>query len=412
VSRLLGAIVYNWPLKLMALALAILLYAGLVFSQNAQTRPVSVQIVAANQPAGTILIGSLPEVTDIRYFVTDQTDVSFTSSNFSAQVDLSQVQAGPESQSVQVKVVSADPRIQVLSTTPAFVSVRLEKVEPKDVTVVVIPGVVPDGLEIRPPQQSIQTATVRGAESDIARVTQVRAIVPIDASGIDIDRDFTLTAVDELGEPVRGVDVEPSTVRVTMVVFKDRTTATVPIVPTIVGQLGAGFEVVRVSVSAPVVSLEGDAADLANLTTARTQPISIAGRTTDLDTTVAFDLPRGVPAVTPQQVIVHVFVRAVSESRTFNAGIVVAGARADRTYSLSVAQALLTIGGSPPDLDRLSGAALVVSANVADLDVGTHEVTLTISVQAGLTVLAISPASVTVTITSAASPSPAPSGGG
>lgn len=411
-SRLLGAIVYNWPLKLMALALAILLYAGLVFSQNAQTRPVSVQIVAANQPAGTILIGSLPEVTDIRYFVTDQTDVSFTSSNFSAQVDLSQVQAGPESQSVQVKVVSADPRIQVLSTTPAFVSVRLEKVEPKDVTVVVIPGVVPDGLEIRPPQQSIQTATVRGAESDIARVTQVRAIVPIDASGIDIDRDFTLTAVDELGEPVRGVDVEPSTVRVTMVVFKDRTTATVPIVPTIVGQLGAGFEVVRVSVSAPVVSLEGDAADLANLTTARTQPISIAGRTTDLDTTVAFDLPSGVTAVTPQQVIVHVFVRAVSESRTFNAGIVVAGARADRTYSLSVAQALLTIGGSPPDLDRLSGAALVVSANVADLDVGTHEVTLTISVQAGLTVLAISPASVTVTITSAASPSPAPSGGG
>jgi YbbR domain-containing protein len=412
VSRLLGAIVYNWPLKLMALALATLLYAGLVFSQNAQTRPVSVQIVAANQPAGTILIGSLPEVTDIRYFVTDQTDVTFTSSNFSAQVDLSRVQAGPESQSVPVTVVSADPRIQVLSATPAFVSVRLEQVEPKDVTVVVIPGAVPDGLEIRPPQQSIQTATVRGAESDVARVTQVRAIVPIDASGIDIDRDFTLTPVDELGEPVRGVDVEPSTVRVTMVVFKDRTTATVPIVPTIVGELGAGFEVVRVSVSAPVVSLEGDASDLANLTTARTQPISIAGRTSDLDTTVGFDLPNGVTAVAPQQVVVHVFVRAVSESRTFSAGIVVAGARQDRTYGLSVDQALLTIGGSPPDLDRLSGAALVVSANVADLDVGTHDVTLTISVQAGLTVLAISPASVTVTIAPAASPAPSPSGGG
>ena len=410
-SRLLGAIVYNWPLKLMALALATLLYAGLVFSQNTLTRPVSVPIEAANQPAGTILIGSLGEVSDIRYFVTDQTDVSFTSSNFSAQVDLSKVQAGPQSQSVAVAVVSADPRIQVISATPAFVSVRLEKVEPKDVPVVVVPGAVPAGLEIRPPQQSIQTATVRGAESDIARVTQVRAVVPIDASGIDIDRDFALRPVDELGEPVPGVDVEPSTVRVTMVVFKDRTTATVPIVPTVVGELGAGFEVVRVSVSAPVVSLEGDAADLANLTTARTQPISIAGRTSDLDTTVGFDLPSGVTAVTPQQVIVHVFVRAVSESRTFNAGIVVTGARPDRTYALSVDQALLTIGGSPPDLDRLSGAALVVSASVADLEVGTHDVTLTISVQAGLSVLAISPATVTVTIAAAASPAPSPSGG-
>jgi type VI protein secretion system component VasF len=48
-TRLLGALTYNWPLKLMAVALATLLYAGLVVSQNAQTQPVSVQIQGANQ---------------------------------------------------------------------------------------------------------------------------------------------------------------------------------------------------------------------------------------------------------------------------------------------------------------------------------------------------------------------------
>ncbi len=74
------------------------------------------------------------------------------------------------------------------------------------------------------------------------------------------------------------------------------------------------------------------------------------------------------------------------------------GARSDRTYALSVQQVQLTIGGSPVDLDRLSGATLTVNANVADLDVGVHEVTLTISVQAGLNVIAIAPATVTVTI--------------
>lgn len=411
-SRLLGAIVYNWPLKVMAIALSMLLYAGLVLSQNIQTHPVSVPIEASNQPAGTILIGSLGEVSEIRYFVTDQSTVTITSANFSARVDLSQVQAGPQSQSVRVVVQSADPRIQVQSATPAFVSVKLENVQPKVVPVVVVPGTVPSGLEIKPPTQSIQTATVRGAQSDIARVTQVRASVPIDSSGIDIDRDFPLTPVDELGEPVRGVDVEPSTVRVTMVVFKNRTTESVPIVPAIVGNLGAGFEVIRVSVSVPVVSLEGDAADLANIATARTLPISIEGRTTDLDTTVAFDLPAGVAAVNPLQVSVHVFVRAVTESRTFNAGIVVTGAQADRTYTLSLPSALLTIGGSPADLDRLSGAALVVSANVAGLDVGSHQVQLSISLQAGLSVVAISPAVVTVTVSPAATPSPSASAGG
>jgi YbbR domain-containing protein len=411
-SRLVGALVYNWPLKLMALTLATLLYAGLVVSQNAQSRPVSVQIQGLNQPAGTILIGTLPEVSEVRYFVTDQSNVTISSANFSAHVDLAQVQPGPQSQSVRVAVESADPRIQVLSATPAFVSVRLEKVESKDVQVVIVPGPVPNGLDIKPPQQSIRTATVRGAQSDIARVTQVRAIVPVDTSGIDIDRDFPLSPVDELGEPVRGVDVEPSTVRVTMVVFKNRTTATVPIVPAIVGNLGEGFEVARVSVSVPVVSLEGDAADLADIATVSTAAISIEGRTADLDTTVSFDLPQGVTAVAPQQVRVHVFVRAVTASRTFNAGIVINGRRADRSYALSLQQALLTIGGSPADLDRLSGATLVVSAEVADLDIGSHQVTLTISVQAGLTVVSISPAVVTVTVGALPGPSPSGSGGG
>lgn len=404
-SRLLGAIVYNWPLKLMALALATLLYAGLVVSQNSQSRDVSVQIQALNQPAGTILIGSLGEVSEIRYFVTDQSNVTVNSANFSAHVDLSQVQPGPESQSVRVAVESADPRIQVQSATPAFVSVKIEKIEPKEVTVVVVPGPIPAGLDIRLPEQSIRTATVRGAQSDVARVTQVRAIVPIDTSGVDIDRDFPLTPVDELGERVGGVDVEPSSVRVTMVVFKDRTTASVPIVPAIVGSLGEGFEVARVSVSVPVVSLEGDAADLANIATASTAPISIEGRTADLDTTVAFDLPPGVTAVAPQQVRVHVFIRAVTESRTFNAGVVLTGQRADRTYAVSLAQVQVTIGGSPADLDRLTGSTISVSANVAGLDVGTHQVTLTISVQAGLRVLAISPATATVIVTAAVAPS-------
>jgi YbbR domain-containing protein len=407
-TRLLGALVYNWPLKLMALALATLLYAGLVVSQNAQTQPVSVPIDGSNQPVGTILIGSLGEVSEIRYFVTDQSNVTITSANFSARVDLAQVQPGPQSQSLRVVVESADPRVQVLSATPAFVSVKLEQVEPKTVPVVVIPGTVPDGLDIKPPQQSIQTATVRGAQSDIARVTQVRAVVPVDTSGIDIDRDFPLSPVDELGEVVRGVDVEPSTVRVTMTVIKDRTTATVPIVPAIVGNLGAGFEVVRVTLSVPVVSLVGDAADLADIATASTQPISIEGRTSDLDTTVAFDLPQGVAAAAPQQVQVHVFVRAVTQSRTFNAGIVLSGQQANRTYSLSIDQTLVTIGGSPASLDTLSGATLVVTANVAGLDVGAHEVTMTLSVQAGLSVLAISPPTVTVTV----SPVPAPSASG
>lgn len=408
-TRFLGAIIYNWPLKLMAIVLATLLYAALVIAQNQQSRDVSVPIVVSNQPANTIVIGSLGEVSTVRYFVADQANVTITNANFSARVDLSQVQPGPQGQSVRVIVDSADPRIQVLSATPEFVSVKLEQVRTKVVRVDVLPGTVPEGLDVRAPVQSITEATVRGAESDLARVSAVRAVVPIDTSGIDIDREFPLAPVDQLGDPVHNVEVEPSSVRVAMLVFKDRRTASIPIVPSIVGNPGPGFEVAQVTLSAPVVSLEGDAGDLADVTNARTEPISIEGRTSDLEATVAFDLPPGVTAVAPLTVKVHIVVRAVTGSRTFNAGVVVTGARADRTYSLSVQQALLVIGGSPVDLDRLSGAALALSADVAVLDVGVHQVTLTIPLQAGLTVVAITPAVITVTVGPVLEGSPAPS---
>jgi YbbR domain-containing protein len=412
-TRLIGAIVYNWPLKVMAIALASLLYAALVIAQNAQSRDVSVTIQPTNKPGNTIVIGNLGEVSEIRYFIEDQANVTITSANFSASVDLSGVQPGPEARSIPVTVQSADPRIRVISSTPAFVSVKLERIETKVVPVEVLPGAPPDGIDTEPPVASLTEATVRGAQSDIARVTAVRAAFPIDNSAISIDRDFPLAPVDELGERVREVEVEPATVHVAMKVFKNRTIASVPIDLNIVGSLGPGFEVARVTSSAALVSIQGEAATLADIANARTLPISLDGRTADFDVTVGFDLPAGVTAVTPTQVQVHVFLRAVTLSRTFGAGIVLTGARSDRTYALSVQGGQLTIGGSPVALDRLSGAALTLNANVTGLDIGVHQVTLTITVEAGLSVLAISPATVTVTIGPGAPPaSAAPSGGG
>jgi YbbR domain-containing protein len=412
VTRLLGAIVYNWPLKLAAIALATLLYGGLILSENARTSPVNIQVEAkpGSQPTGTIIVGQLPVVNEVRYFIADPSEVTVSSSNFIATVDLSGLVPSPQAQSVRVEVVSADPRIQVLSSDPAFVSVRLEKLDTHVVPIVVVPGTIPDGLSIRPPVPALSTAMVSGASSEIARVATVRATVPVDASGLDTDQDLPLTPVDQLGEQVRGVEVEPATVRVTMKVFKDRQTASLPIVAKVVGTLAPGFEVASVTLSAPVVGVEGDAADLADVATAPTKPISLDGRSADFDVDVGFDLPTGVSAVDPTSVTVHVVIRAVTQSRNFTAGIVVNGGQANRLYLVSVPEALVTIGGTTTDLDRLSGATLSVTADVTGLEIGTHEVTLTMSLQSGLTVVAIRPATVIVTVS--AGPGPSASGAG
>ena len=413
-SRILGAIVFNWPLKLAALALATLLYVGLIFSENAQSRDYTIQINAVNQPTQTILIGELGFVTNIRYFVADQSNVAVTPANFTATVDLAGLQPSPAPQSVRVEVASADPRIQVLTVTPAFVAVHLETLQRRDVPVDIEPGPVPSGLAIEDPKPSLEQATVIGAASSIAQVVAVRATVTVDASGVDVNRDVPLIPVDELGARVNGVDVEPTTVHVTMAVFPNLETATVPITAAIVGSLQPGFDLGRVTLSSPSVSIKGSAADLAKVTDLSTQPISLDGRTADFDATVGFDPPDGVSVLRPQAVTVHVQIRAVSSSRTFTAGIVLGGARTDRQYSLSVPEATLTIGGSSADLDRLNGGTLSLTANVADLEPGTHTVPLTIQLQGGLSVVAISPPNVIVTVSVPAGSPPAasPSGGG
>ena len=415
-NRVLGAIVYNWPLKLAALALATLLYVGLIFSENATSKDVSVKIqLPTDLPLGTLVIGDPGEVTSVRMFIADPTNVVITSANFSATLDVSQIQPGPQAQSVRVIVTSADPRVQVLSAVPQFVSVRLEKVSTAKVPVDVVPGTLPDGFSIDKPKPAFSQAEVRGAQSDIDRVVLVRTIIPVDTSGLDVDSDFPLTPVDQLGEKVNGVEVEPATVHVTMAVYHDRRTASVPVVATVVGTPAEGFEVQKISLSDDVVSIQGDPENLANAPNARTLPVSLDGHSSDFDMTVGFDLPSGVTALTPESVTVHVALQAVTGSRNFQAGIALNGDRPDRAYSLSLPAATVTIGGSPQDLDRLNGAALTLLADVADLEPGVHVVTLRMTLQSGLTVVAISPATVTVTVTAAGAsgaPGPSASGGG
>ena len=63
----------------------------------------------------------------------------------------------------------------------------------------------------------------------------------------------------------------------------------------------------------------------------------------------------------------------MTATRTFEVGLDLIGARPDRTYSTSTDRVLITLGGSVADLDRLEGATLLATLDVADLEPG-HDV--------------------------------------
>ena len=410
VRRILRILVHNWPLKIAAVVLASLLYAGLVLSQSARTFNGSVPIVTANQTADEYVLSDLGAVTAIRYVVPEELGLRVDSSSFVATVDLSGIQPGGGPVSLTVSVAATDPRIQVLDFSPRRITVTIDRVTHRTVPIKAVIGQVPAGFQLGDPQLDVTTASVSGPESRVDLVQEVDARVPIDPSGIDVNRLIDLVPVDANGNTVVPIDVTPTSVQVKVAVFTDRRTRSLPVNPVVTGTPSAGFEVASVSVDPTVVSVEGDANDLSGLDRADTQPISVSGASADVVTTVALALPDGVQALGSGTVDVTVHLRPVTASRTFQAGLVLVGARADRTYALSTDQVLVTIGGSVADLNRLSGASLELTIDVTGLDTGSHQVAPDANLTTGLTLISIAPTPVTVTIAAAPS-SPAPSSG-
>ena len=409
-TRVLRLITHNWPLKLGAVALATLLYGGLVVSQNTDAFPGTVQIRIVNPPANAIVPTNLGAVSGIRYVAPPNLGLRIDSSSFRATVDLAGVVPTGEPITLDVSVEAVDNRVQVLDFQPKRITVTIDQLGTKSVPVKVELGPIPSGLDVGDPVVDRETVTVSGPKSVVDTVTEAQAPITIDASGIDVDQLVSLVPIDdkgtELGADSR-LEIDPPSVRVRVQVFTDRRSKAVPVTPNVVGTPAAGFEVASVEVDPPVISVQGDANDLASLDRADTQPISISGASSEVSQDVGFDLPAGVQALDVTTVKITVKLRPVTATRTFEAGLVVVGANPSLEYALSTDRVLVTIGGSPAELDRLSGTNIVLSLDVSGLDPGTHDVTATANLTTGLTLISASPNPIKVTVsTPAASPAP------
>lgn len=411
-TRILAFIVRNWPLKIAAIVLATLLYGGLVLSQTTQEFRGNVPIERENQPGDVILLSDLGAVTRIRYVAPSDLGLQIDSSVFRATVDLADVDPAAGPVPVTVRVTAVDPRVQVLDYDPARIVVTLDRVTTRSVPIVPVLGTVPDGLDIGDPVVDATFATVRGPSGQVAQVAEAQARISVDPSGVDVNELVELLAVDAAGEPLERVDVEPERVRVRIAVFTDRQTKTLPVSPVVIGTPAAGFEVAGpIAVEPLVVTVEGDVDDLVGLERADTEPVSISGASSSVEQTVALQLPDGVQALGAGSVTVTIQLRPVTATRTFEAGLVVVGARADKRYALSTDRVVVTIGGSVADLDRLSGTTLVLTVDVTGLDDGVHRVPVSANLTTGLTLIAASPNPVEVTVASPVtgeSPEPSP----
>lgn len=399
VRRIVARITRNWPLKLGSVILATFLYAGLVLSQNAQVWPGTIPIVKTNQPTTAVLLSNLGNVTNIRYFAPTDVADRLTGSSFTATVDLSTATplAGTPFSTVQVHVQAADPRVQILDFDPQVVQVQLDPLISKTVPIKVDEGTPATGLQPQDPVLSTSSVTVSGPASVVSLATTAIARVVIQPSGLDVDQEVPLVAVDALNNVLSPVRIEPETVRVQIRVGVQQT-RTLPVSPKLTGVPSSGVQISSVSVNPSAVTVQGDADALSSLTAIETAAIDLTGATGDVSRVVSVVLPAGITAVGPGTVAVTVHMSAIRATQTFSAGILLSGARDDRLYSLSVDQLLVTLGGTPAALAGVQGQSFSVTVDVDGLAPGIHVLTPTVTLPASLTLVGLAPGTVSVTV--------------
>jgi YbbR domain-containing protein len=403
--RVIGVFVHNWPLKVAAIVLATLLYVGLVATQASATFPGPIAVKPVNPPAGTVITNPLRPVDEVRYLA--PADLGrLTADDFIATVDLSNLQPTGGPSSVPVSVIAKDPRVTILDFRPRTIQVTLDQEITAQVPVTVSRGPAPAGTAAGQTVFSPQQVTVRGASTDVRRVVGVQVDVQLD-SAIDFDREVQGTAVDASGAAVTGVVLVPRTIHVTIPLITNQQSRTVPVNAVFSGTPAPGFRVSSIQVSPITVTLQGDADQLVSLSTADTAPISVEGATRDIVQKVALALPAGVTPVESGTVSVTAHIEAITETRTYQAGLRLDGGDPNYEYAVSVQTVLLTVFGSSADLDRLGSAPITVSIDVSGLAPGKHQLTVVPTLPSAVTVVNISPATVTVTVV--APPSAPPS---
>ena len=401
----------NWALKLGAVALATVLYTGLVFSGSFSDKTFpGVPVTALAQPEGTYLLTQQLGSVDIKYRSATDPATTVSADSFAVTIDLAtyDMSLAPQVQSLKIHVRTLDDGIEVLSSTRSAVSVAIDRLDEVQIRVVVDSGEVPPGLEIGTPRLSAQRVTATGPQSLLDRVDRALGTVRIDPSGIDCCGQVDLVPVDIDGRRVESVELNPSTVRVEIEVSTVETSRTVAIRPLLTGAPAAGFEVGTVTADPSVVTLRGAPEVLATIGEVLTEPISLAGTSSTLRATGALVLPEGARLADPAAAAptITVQIREIIGTRTLLLGLACSGAPSGSACLPAIAQVAAIVSGTVSDLDALDVGDLTAVLDVAGLGPGDHLVQPNIALPEGVTLISVSPISVTVTIVPPATPAP------
>lgn len=386
---------HNWGFKLLALVLALALWAGLITQDPTLTREkrfdnVTISVIGTDtmKRNGFVVISDLNELLSgamLRADVPQNHYSDAQASNYNARIDLSRISQIGE-QEVRVMTSPSTSYGSVQEVSPSTVTVMVDEYITRSRIPINVEtqGELPDGFESSGQTIDPSMLTVSGPKSIVDTIVRAEAVMDksiLEPRAGEMSNSIHFRLVNAAGEEVptdllevttNGVLVDSIIVQQTLYPTKALALVDAGIV---IGTPAAGYEIKSISFTPETVVAAGktEALDVLDQVFANAT-VDVTDRSETFYETISVRKPSELQSLNPSSVTVLVEIGPVIRSRTFeNIRYTTVGLQEGTSASLETKTGSVTVTGPQLWVESLRTSQVKLSCNVEGLGIGSHE---------------------------------------
>ncbi len=409
---------------LLSFALALMVWVSAVLNADpnvACASPSQIPLDVIGQDTNLLLFGDIPE--NIRVTLRAPQSICARMSSdpgaVLASIDLSTLEEGEHTVPVNVLISERYRPVRLLDVSPEVINVQLESFDTRVLPLRPIikgtpaPGYTPGFLIISTGDENVSPSrvTISGRKSLVDQV--VEAVVSLDITDADADviQTRSIQLVDQDGNPVVGLTVEPAQVTVRQVIERPSTYRDVTVKVVTIGQPAEGYRLTNISSSPQVVTVFSSDPELVREMPGflETTPVDLTGATDDIERRVFLILPEGVSIAGEQTVLVQVGIAAIESSQTIAVEVEAIGLAQGLEAAIAPATVDVIISGPLSVLESLQPGDVRVVIDLTGLEPGLYTLEPLVEIlPPELRADSVLPGTIEVTITLPPTPTPTP----
>ena len=401
---------------LLALVLGLSVWVSAVSAADPneeQTYPNPIPLQVIGQDLSLVVTSNLPSSVEVSLRAPRSVWESLTAREDSvkASLDLAGLSAGEHTVAVQITV---DRRpYQIVLANPMTVTVNLESLDTQTFPLVLsLTGQPAAGYQAGDASMDLTEVAVSGPASLVKQVARTRVVVNLDGIRESIDESLQIQVVDGQNKPLKGLTINPESVRVDIPISQQGGFRDVAVKVIVEGQQAAGYRIENISVFPPVVTVFAENPELVNNLpgVVETQPLDLQDRHENVSTRLSLDLPDNITIIGSKTVQVQVSISPIQTSLTLsNQPVNIIGLSEGLSAQVFPPSVDVIISGPVPVLDVLTSKDITISVDCNGLNAGVYQLEPKVSpLVDNVLVESILPSTVEVVIALPATPTPTP----